>query len=59
MESFKGIGSILKEAMQNIDKKKKTTGPNYLEFRENMRKLFNDRNMFLDEQSAYNLNKGK
>jgi hypothetical protein len=52
MESFKGVGSILKEAMQNIDKKKKTTGPNYLEFRENMRKLFNDRNMFPDEQSA-------
>jgi len=46
MESLKGIGSILKEAMVNIDKKQKTTKPNYLEFRSDMRKLFNDPNMF-------------
>jgi len=46
MESLKGIGSILKVAMVNIDKKQKTTKPNYLEFRSDMRKLFNDQNMF-------------
>jgi len=46
MESLTGIGSILKEAMINIDKKQKTTKPNYLEFRSDMRKLFNDPNMF-------------
>jgi len=46
MKSLKGIGSILKEAMVNIDKKQKTTKPNYIEFRSDMRKLFNDPDMF-------------
>ena len=46
MKSLIGIGSILKEAMANIDKKKKTTSPNYLKFRSDMRKLFNDPDMF-------------
>ena len=48
MESIKGIGSILKEAMENIDKKQKKTGPNYIEFKSDIKKLFNDQTMFAE-----------
>lgn len=54
MESLKGIGSILKEAIKNIDMKQKTTAPNYLKFKEDMRKLFNDSNMFTNTTTTIN-----
>jgi len=54
MKSLKGIGSILKAAMVNIDKKQKTTKPNYLEFRSDMRKLFNDPDMFNNTTTTIN-----
>ena len=49
---YSSFNQLLKNAMVRIDAKQKDNSKAHQEFRENMRKLFNDRNMFPDEQSA-------
>lgn len=46
-DSYVGFSRLIKKAVINIDLKSKTESPNYLKFKEEMKVLFNDSEMFM------------
>jgi len=47
IDSYADFSRLIKRAVIGIDRKAKTESPNYLKFKEDMKSLFNDNDMFM------------